>query len=449
MGVNNMDNQSSFYQQIDSIHFPAPLPKTLLAVEQHFDAPSVGNVAEATVNALTESGLLDKMEAGGSVAVGVGSRGIANLSTIVKTTVDTLKSRDLHPFVIPAMGSHAGATAEGQTEMLANLGVTSASVGAEIRATMDVTQIGDVSEIVAGGPPLYQDVYSVDASHTLLINRIKAHTSFRGSIESGLAKMCAIGLGKQFGAADFHRQGVKALKTYLAPAARIYERNTNVVGGLAIVENAYDDTAEIVGLSAAEIGAEREAALLVRAKSLMASLPFSAIDVLVVRELGKNISGTGMDTNVIGRCKIPRQPENFGGPDIGTIAVLDLTAQSHGNANGMGLANVTTARLTRKIDWQAIYTNSLTSGVLGMWRASMPLAMADDARAIQAALLGCAEPPEEAKIVLIRNTLALDTMWVSASLRAEVDAHPRLSVLDEVALSFDDGIMVSPWEMER
>lgn len=444
-----MDNGTSFYQQIDNVHFPAPLPKTLLAIEQRFDAPHVADVAEATRDALAESGLLDKMDAGGSVAIGVGSRGIANLSTIVKATVDTLRSRELHPFVIPAMGSHAGATAAGQTEMLANLGVTSDSVGAEIRATMEVTQIGDASDIVAGGPPLYQDVYSVDASHTLLINRVKAHTSFRGTIESGLAKMCAIGLGKQFGAADFHRQGVKALQEYLAPAARIYERNTNVMGGLAIVENAYDDTAEIVGLSAAEIGAEREAALLERAKSLMASLPFPVIDVLVVRELGKNISGTGMDTNVLGRRMIPRQPENFGGPDIGTVAVLDMTKESHGNANGMGLANVTTARFTCKIDWQALYTNSLTSGVLGMWRASMPLTMINDERAIQAALLGCAEPPEEAKIVLIRDTLALDKLWVSESLRAEVEAHPRLAVIDEMPFAFDEGgLMTSPWEME-
>lgn len=442
-----MTTQSTFYDQIDRINFPAPLPEKLLAVQQTFDAPRVDDVAAATNAALTESGLLDKMDAGGSVAVGVGSRGIANLGTIVKATVDTLKSRDLHPFIIPAMGSHAGATAEGQTEMLANLGVTGESVGAEIRATMEVTQIGDASELVEGGPPLYQDVYSVDASHTLLINRVKAHTSFRGRIESGLAKMCAIGLGKQFGAADFHRQGVKALQEYLAPAARIYERNTNVIGGLAIVENAYDDTAEIVGLSAAEIGAAREEELLDRAKSLMASLPFPVIDVLVVRELGKNISGTGMDTNVIGRRMIPRQPENFGGPDIGTIAVLDMTEESHGNANGMGLANVTTARFASKIDWQAIYTNSLTSGILGMWRASMPMTMADDKRAMQAALLGCAEPPEQAKIVLIRDTLTLDKLWVSESLRAEVVAHPRLSLIEETPLSFTDGLMVSPWGM--
>lgn len=444
-----MHNQLSFYEQIDRINFPAPLPETLLVVEQTFDAPRVEDVADATHDALLESGLLDKMDAGGSVAVGVGSRGIANLSTVVKATVDSLKSRDMHPFVIPAMGSHAGATAEGQTEMLANLGVTSNSVGAEIRATMEVTKIGDASDIVAGGPPLYQDVYSVDASHTLLINRVKAHTSFRGSIESGLAKMCAIGLGKQFGAADFHRQGVKALQEYLAPAARIYERHTNVIGGLAIVENAYDETAEIVGLSAAEIGAEREAELLEKSKALMASLPFPIIDVLVVRELGKNISGTGMDTNILGRRMIPRQPENFGGPDLGVVAVLDLTEATHGNANGMGLANITTARLARKIDWQAIYTNAITAGILGMWRGSLPMTMADDLRAIQVAMLGCAEPPKQAKLVLIRDTLTLDKLWVSESLRNEVESHPRLSVIDEVPFAFNEnGLMASPWQMQ-
>lgn len=434
----------NFYQQIEQVNFPAPLPHTLLRVEQRFDAPKVDDIAAATTAALNQSGLLSGIDPGHSVAIGVGSRGIANLAEIVKVTVDVLKAQGAEPFIIPAMGSHAGATAEGQTEMLANLGVTAESTGAEVRATMEVMEVGQLDD----GPPVYQDVISADADHVLLINRVKAHTSFRSEIESGLAKMAVIGLGKQHGAATMHAKGVEGLKTYLAPAARIYEANTNLRGGLAIVENAYDETAEIVGLTAAEIGAQKEAQLLEKAKSLMASLPFAEIDVLVVRELGKNISGTGMDTNVIKRLKIPRQQEPTDGPDIATITVLDLTEATHGNSNGMGLANVITARLAQKVDWQAIYTNSLTSGVLGMWRASMPMTMADDRRAIQAAVLGYGGAAEEARLVFIPNTLALDELWVSPNLSDEVENHPRLSALEEVALTFDDGgMMQSPWTM--
>lgn len=432
----------NFYEQIQRINFPAPLPHTLLKVEQRFDAPKVEHVADVTVQTLNQSGMLDVIAPNDSVAIGVGSRGIANLSTIVRATVDVLKGIGAKPFIIPAMGSHAGATAEGQTEMLANLGVTSESVGADIRATMEVMEIGQLE----AGPPLYQDIISAEADHSLLINRVKPHTSFRSHIESGLAKMAVIGLGKQHGAATMHANGVEGLKTYLAPAARVYEERTNLRGGLAIVENAYDETAEIVALTAAEIGAQREADLLEKAKLLMASLPFARIDVLVVRELGKNVSGTGMDTNVIKRLKVPRQAEPTDGPDIATITVLDLTEATHGNANGMGLANVVTARLVEKVDWQAIYMNSLTSGVLGMWRASMPMTMTDDRRAIQACVLGCGEPAEEAKLVFIRNTLALDELWVSPNLSEEIEAHARLRTLDEVPLTFDSGgTMQSPW----
>jgi hypothetical protein len=342
------------------------------------------------------------------------------------------------------MGSHAGATAAGQRQMLINLGVDPALVGAEIRATMDIISIGQVPH----GPELYQDAIAAQADHTLLINRVKPHTSFRSHIESGLAKMCAIGMGKQPGAALFHSMGVEGMRRFLAPAARIYQANTNLIGGLAILENAYHQTAEIVGLTAAEIGAEREAELLVKAKSLMASLPFDAIDVLVVKQLGKDISGTGLDTNVINRLKIPRQPEPTDEPDIAVIAVLDLTEETHGNANGLGLANVTTARVAAKIDFEATYTNAISSGILGMWRAHLPLTMADDRQALQVALRGCAQPQASARIVFIHDTLSLAEFYVSPSLRPAVEAHPRLSITGEIGLTFDEeGSMTKPWHL--
>jgi hypothetical protein len=432
-------------EQIQPLDFPAPLPDSLLAVEQRFDAPLVEDVALAAQRALNESELLARMSPGATVAVGVGSRGIANLPAIVRAVVERLQAAGFQPFVVPAMGSHGGATAAGQRTMLAELGVTPDSIGAEIRASMEVTQIGQIP----GGPPLFQDVVSAAADHTLLIGRVKPHTDFRGQLESGLAKMAVIGLGKQHGAAAMHAWGAPGFQRFLAPAARLYEANTNLVGGLAILENAYDQTAEIVGLPAAKIGGAPEVHLLERAKALMASLPFPEIEVLVVRRLGKDISGTGMDTNIISRLMIPRQPENFGRVDIAVIAVLDLTEATHGNAAGIGLANVTTARVAQKIDWPATYTNAVTSGIFGMQRVSLPITMANDQRAVQVALRGCGQPVDTARLVFIRDTLTLDRFWVSPSMRPLVEEHPRLTVTGETPLTFSaQGVMGSPWELD-
>ncbi|MCB0183592.1 MAG: hypothetical protein KDE31_04980, partial [Caldilineaceae bacterium] len=245
-------------EQIKQLDFPADLPKTVLNVHQTFDAPDVGDIDAAVQKALKEDGLLARMKPGATVAVGVGSRGIANIPQITKATVDGLRAAGMKPFVLPAMGSHGGATAEGQKEVLTNLGVTEASVGCEIKATMEVQQIGQIPD----GPPLYQDVLSAGADHCILISRIKPHTDFRSHLESGPSKMCVIGWGKQFGAALMHAGGGANFQKYLAPAARIYEKNTNFVGAVSVVENAYDGTAKIVGLTADKVGLEPEAKLL-------------------------------------------------------------------------------------------------------------------------------------------------------------------------------------------
>ena len=431
--------------QILDLDFPAELPPTLLHIRQRFERPLVGDIPAAARAAVAQSGLLALAQPGDSVAVGVGSRGIANQPQILRAVVQRLREAELEPFITPAMGSHAGATVDGQVEMLANLGVTQESVGAEVRATMAVTEIGRLAE----GPTLFQDEVTAAADHVLLVNRVKPHTSFRGEIESGLAKMAVVGLGKQRGAASLHAGGPAWLTRHIAPAAKLYAERTNLRGGIAIVENGYDETAEIVGLAAAEMGGAREEELLRRAKSLMPSLPFPEIEVLVLREIGKNISGTGMDTNIVGRVRIPRQSdEAFGGPDIAIIAVLDLTEATHGNAYGIGLANVTTARVAAPIDWQAVYTNAGTSGMLGMWRAHLPVTMADDRRALQMAARGCGHPAQTARWVLIENTLSLGELWVSPSLRGAVEAHERLSLEGEVALDFgEDGAMRSPWSL--
>jgi len=432
-------------EEIQALEFPAQLPETLLAVHQRFDAPKVEDPAAAAAQALEGAGILARMKAGDSVAVGVGSRGIANLPVIVRSVVDRLKAAGLEPYVVPAMGSHGGATAPGQIEMLAQLGVTEASIGVRIEATMEVKEIGRIPD----GPPLCQGVDSMAADHTVLVSRIKPHTDFRSHLESGPSKMCVIGLGKQAGAIMMHAGGGANFQRYLEPAARVYEQNTNFAGAICLIENAYDETAEIVGLTAAEVGTAREAELLEKAKSLMASLPFSEIDVLVLREIGKDISGTGMDTNIVSRLMIPRQPEHFGNIDVAVIAVLDLTEETHGNASGIGLANVTTARVVEKTDWTATYTNAVTSGIFGMFRSSVPITMADDRRALQVTMRGCARPAAEARLVFINDTLAVDRLWVSPNLRQLVEEHPRLEIVEEVPLSFDPaGNMTSPWQFD-
>jgi hypothetical protein len=260
--------------------------------------------------------------------------------------------------------------------------------------------------------------------------------------------MAVIGLGKQRGAEAMHAWGAEGFKRFLPLAARLYESRSNLLGGLAILENANDETAEIVALPSSEIGGAREAKLQERAKALMPGLPFPKIDALVIRQIGKDISGTGMDTNIVGRLMIPRQPENFGEIDIAVIAVLDLTDRTHGNGAGIGLANVTTARVAQKIDWNATYTNALTTGIFGMQRVSLPITMSNDKRAVEVAVRGCGQAYELACLVFIEDTLSLDRFWVSPSLRTDVDSHPLLSIVEETPLEFTPaGVMTSPWRL--
>ncbi len=433
------------FEQIQSLEFPAPLPPALLEIEQHFDTPRVADVAQAAREALERSRLLARVKPGASVAVGVGSRGIADIAIITRAVIDTLRAHGAQPFVVPAMGSHGGATAEGQRATLAEYGVTAESVGAEIRATMEAREIGRLAD----GPALYQDANAAAADHTLLISRIKPHTDFHGELESGPAKMCLIGLGKQRGATEMHVYGGAGFRRWLGAAARIYEANTNVLGAVAILENACSQIAEIVALGAAEIGAARETELLQRARALMPSLPFPEVDVLVVRQIGKDISGTGMDTNVVNRMMLPREPERGGAPDVAIIVTLDLTNETRGNGMGVGMASVVPQRIVDKIDWASTYTNAITSGIFGMLRNALPITMANDLRALQVAVRGCARPYHTARFVFIRDTLTLDRLWVSPNLRPEIQAHPRLSIVGETPLSFGaDGAMISPWKLD-
>ncbi|AWT60265.1 MAG: hypothetical protein DF168_01470 [Candidatus Moanabacter tarae] len=431
-------------EQICMLDYSGTLPSSFLEVRQDFDAPRIRDISRRVQSALQEGKILNQMRKGDSVAVALGSRGIANIAEIAKSTIDCLRLAGLKPFVVPAMGSHGGARANGQKEVLSHLGITTQTVGAEIRASMEVKEIGKID----GGPSLFQGAASAEADHTLLVNRIKPHTAFRGKLESGLAKMEVIGLGCQRGASLMHNLGIPAFQKFLGPSARIYEKNSNVVGGVAILENAYEETAQISGLSKTEIGTTKESDLLRKAAKLMPSLPFPEIEVLGVRQVGKNISGTGMDPNIIGRLMIPRQPEEFGGPDIAIITVFDLTKATGGNANGIGLANVVTSRVVNKIDWKATYTNALTAGILGMQRSSLPLTAPDDRSALQISIRNCGHSPEEARVVLVQDTLTLDRLWVSETLRTLVDEHPRLKIVRKIPLSFSsNGSLYSPWDL--
>lgn len=431
-------------EQIQDLDFPSPLPERLLKVHQTFDTCKVEDIAGRVHEVLAESGVKALMKPDAVVGVGAGSRGIAHIPEMVRATVDWLRAGGFKPFVFPAMGSHGGAVAEGQKAMLAELGVTPESMGCDIRATMDVKPIGQIPD----GPVLYQGEESMAADHCLLVSRIKPHTDFRGRLESGPSKMSVIGLGKQYGASIMHAGGGGYFQKYLAPAARIYEENTNLLGAVCPLENAYDETARIEFLPASDIGGPREEALLRDAKDMMASLPFPAIDVLVIREMGKNISGTGMDTNIVSRLLIPRQPENFGNVDVAVITVLDLTEETHGNVAGLGLANITTARVAEKIDWISTYTNAITSGIFGMYRVSLPITMPSDEKSLHVSMRGCARPPEEARMVFIQNTLFLEQFYASSSLQAEIEAHPRLTIEGELPLSFSaPGTMTSPWQL--
>ena len=438
------ENMSTF-DGIEKLDLSVSLPATLVEITQEFDRPRVKDIGSAVQSAFQASGLLSKLPPPSRVAVAVGSRGIANLPAIVKAVVDLLRQGGMDPFVTPAMGSHGGGTADGQISVLSSLGVTPASVGAPVLATMQVKQVGQIPD----GPKLYQDLVSASADFTFLISRVKPHTDFHGPLESGLTKMAVIGLGKQIGAAEMHEWGVAGFRRFLTPAARIYEAHSNIIGGLAIVENAYDETARIQALHISELGQAPERQLLEYARRNMPSLAFKDIDVLVVRKLGKNISGTGMDTNIIGRLMIPREPETPVETNIAALVVLDLTEETHGNANGIGLANVTTRRLFDKVDWPVTYTNALTSGIFGMQRVSLPIVMANDRQAIQAAIRGCGRRSPDARLVMIENTLRLDRMWISPNLRPEAEQNRRISIVKPVPLGFSPAAsLCSPWEMD-
>lgn len=396
----------------------------LARVRQSIPQPRVRDVPATVRSVIRSSRLRERVRPGGTIAVGIGSRGIHGIDVIARSIVDALKEMEYQPFIVAAMGSHGGATAEGQRELLAGYGVTPEAMGVPVKTDMETVVLGTNPV----GLPIYFDRNAYEADGIVLANRVKPHTDFRGVHESGVVKMLVIGLGKRDGASQVHKLGIRGLCEVLPAVGRTLVANTRFALGLAILENADDVTAEIVPLEPETIF-DDEPALLERARGLMARLPFDQIDVLIVGELGKNYSGAGMDPNVIGRLYIETQPD-FDRPKITRLAVLDVSDESHGNIVGVGFADLTTERLVSRMDPTPFRINTLTSCCLE--RSRIPITLPDDRDVIQHALETCWRIDlSDARVVVIPNTLELSTLWVSRPLEAEVRAHPHLTLETE------------------
>ena len=379
---------------------------------------------------------LDQVRAGETVAIGVGSRGIQDIPLVVAALITALRERAARPFLVPAMGSHGGADAPGQEETLRRLGVD-ARLGAPVRATMDTVPLGR-----AGDVAIRFDALAAKADHIIVVNRLKSHTSFSGRIESGLAKMLAIGLGKQVGAEELHRLGPTRIEDRVVTASRFICDSLPVLGGLALVEGPDKNLAAVEFVPAAEIGGADEAELLLLAKSHESRLPFEQADVLVVDAMGKEYSGTGMDTNVIGRRMVRSMPE-LDGPRITNLVCLGVTEKSGGNAVGVGLADFVPSRLLERFDPAVTYANTLTAGSQGVQRAQIPIVMADDVDAVSAAMLTADVPDlDHIRLARIRNTLHLDDIMVTEPLADEARSRGYRSV-GTAPLFGDEGRLAS------
>jgi hypothetical protein len=411
-----------------------PLPR-FLRVRQSFPAAAPVEIGTEVKRELAP--LLRRIGVGAQIAVGVGSRGIANLAPIVRAVVDEFRAMGAQPFLIPAMGSHGGATPEGQRQVLADFGVTEDAMGAPIRTSMEVKQVG----VSQDGAPVFCSVEALDAAGIFLINRIKPHTDFTGGLGSGLLKMSVIGLGKRIGATAMHTAASRAgHERAIREMARVLLRETPILGGLAILENQQHETARLIGLSADELE-DRETMLLEEATRLMPRLPFDEIDLLIVDRLGKNISGAGMDPNVIGR---PIQGYSSAllrearlAPFIRRIFVRELTPETHGNAVGIGLADITTTRLVGAIDLRATHINALTA--LTPQSAKIPIHFETDREAIDRSVASLAlDDSRGARIVRIADTLSLTELEVSEPLWKEWPGREGLAAVSEAGeLQFD------------
>ncbi|WP_251328455.1 lactate racemase domain-containing protein [Haloplanus pelagicus] len=414
---------------IDAV-LPSPSLPRFAAVRYDPETPELDDVPGTTRTELDTLPLGDLSD-GATVAVGLGSRGIHDIVPVARAVVDGLRDRGFEPVAVPAMGSHGGATAEGQRETLAGIGLTEDALGCPIDARMDTTVLGES----AVGAPVPFSTAALEADGIIVVNRVKAHTNFTGRFESGLTKMTTIGLGKQAGAEAAHEHALdEGYVPVIEAGFEVIRDAAPLVGGIAIVENFHDRTAAIEGVPADALP-DAEEPLKAAADEYMPTLPYDDIDVLVVDRIGKDISGAGMDTNVTGRYRVLNtdDPET---PAIDRIVVRGLTEATHGNGNGLGVADLTTRRVVDELDLDQVYTNALTSNSLR--KAKLPVVLPDDERAVAAALstIGTYDP-ETVRVAWIRDTGHLSEFRVSEALARE--APEDVAIEAWLSLSFEDG----------
>ena len=398
----------------------------LIKIKQFFKGEELEDIKTTITDEINKLKL--KKKKGSRIAIAVGSRGITNLPLIVKTVSGYLKKKGYSPFIVPAMGSHGGATAKGQLDILNSLGINEKKIGIPILSSMEVKELpqGNLKNRV------FMDKHAFYSDGVILINRVKPHTDFNSTYESGLVKMCVIGLGKHKQALEIHQYGVNGLKELTPATAKQILSYGKILMGLAIVEDALDRTAIIRALDPEDIIKE-EPGLLRYAKENMPSLPVDRIDVLIVDELGKDISGTGLDPNIIGRLKIrgEKEPEK---PDIKNIIITDITPGSHGNAAGIGFADVVTERLSRKINFSSTYENVITATFIE--RGKLPIVAKNARKALNIALRACGPLPSgKERIVRIKNTLLMEEMYVSPAVLEEI--KDRVKITGDSADIFD------------
>jgi len=388
-------------------------------IQQQFEATSIKDIAECLRKEFARVEVRDRVQPGQNVAVAVGSRGIHDLVTIVATAVECLRGMELNPFIIPAMGSHGGATSEGQAEVLYGMGITESAVGAPIVSNIDTVSLGRLDS----GAEVFCAQDALEADHLVVINRVKPHTLFRGEVESGLCKMLAVGLGKERGASNMHKFD---LAQSIVPAALMVIEKASVLCGLAIVENPLGGTHTIrLALPNEFVDVDRE--LLKGAWGLLPRIPLEDLDILIIDKMGKNISGAGIDPNVIGFWRRGGGPRK---PDYRTVIVLDLTPESHGNATGIGMADLTTRRVIDMVDLQATYTNAITAWVLRS--ALLPIALEND-RDVLEATLNQSPGLRQVRMARIVSTLDLQVFWATEALLSELREQQGI-IVDDTAL---------------
>lgn len=412
--------------------FDVDLPQ-MVKVKQRFNDNKIENIEEKVFSELEQDEIRSRFKPGQRIAVTVGSRGIDKIAHVTKAIIDKLKEFGTKPFIIPAMGSHGAATPEGQMNVLASYHITEESMGVPIEASMETIQIGTTENNI----PVYISKSAMEADGIVVVNRVKAHTNFRGPVESGLMKMLVIGLGKHKGATYVHKRGFQRFKYIIPEVGRAIIKKAPITCGIGLVENGYDELMIIKAVTPDQIEKTDEQLLNI-SRAAMPKILFDEIDLLIVDEIGKNISGTGMDPNVTGRFAEPFMMQEVNKPKIQKIAVLGLTKETEGNATGLGDADITTRKVFEQLDFEKTYANVITSTVLPL--GSIPVMMENDKQAIAVAVKTCYDiEPHEARIVRIKNTASLDEIEISEPLLQEAIKNEKIEIIGELSpFKFDE-----------